>query len=707
MNSGQMDLTLTGTEIFSEAGDDRSSEAGAAIESDPPDSTSVPAWLAAVLVEAILRCDHAGRILEVHGPVELLPAPKDELIGSRIADLGTLPAAFRQAWSMTLDRTIDTQRAQIYAYQLEGPAGLRAFEARVLPQDSGGVAVVIRDVGERNRLRERIEHVAMHDTLTGLPNARALRERLEAWLGRDARGDGARTNLRPVVGPIARPSARPSARTTPHAISHTAPVALLIVDLDRFKQSNDLNGRSIGDSLLRLVAQRLLREASSELRGRPYNADDASNPNVVDERPREDGDILVARIGGDQFAVAWRMAELNDDATDDASDGAGNGVDDAAQDAAGSALKAMDPSAHSAAFATRLITALGSPTRLAGQTLFVRASIGIALHPDDALDAATLFSHAEAALMRAKQAGRNQYRRHGDDDLQARAAGVIPFVPPNNEAALRRALASHEFLLVYQPKFELASSIVADVADAGERGALAPGALIAVEALVRWRTSTGALLTPREFVPLAESSGIIRPLGDWVLATALAEAACFAEQGGARVGVAVNVSLWQLHDRAFVHGVDAALREHGFAPGELTMEIAETAFLEDIRLVADTLAELSALGVRLAIDHFGVGTAGLVALKSLPISEIKIDRSFIAGAAIDAFDATIVAGLIEMAHNLGIMVTAEGVERADQIAALSQMRCDAIQGYFVGEPMRASELVALPRLWRKTRRVRA
>ena len=189
--------------------------------------------------------------------------------------------------------------------------------------------------------------------------------------------------------------------------------------------------------------------------------------------------------------------------------------------------------------------------------------------------------------------------------------------------------------------------------------------------------------------------------------TALAEAARFAERGGARVGVAINVSLWQLHDRAFVHGVDAALREHGFAPGELTIEIAETSFLEDIRLVADTLAELSALGVRLAIDHFGVGTAGLVALKSLPISEIKIDRSFIAGAAIDAFDATIVAGLIEMAHNLGIVVTAEGVERADQIAALSQMRCDAIQGYFVGEPMSASELVALPRLWRKTRNLKS
>ena len=674
MNSAQMDLSLTLTEVFAEASDEAASEDGSAVREARPESASVPAWLDAALVEVILRCDHAGRVLEVHGPVELLPVPKDELVGSRVADLNTLPAAFRQAWSMALDRCIDTQCAQIYAYDLDVPAGRRSFEARMFPQDTGRTAIVIRDVGERNRLRERIEHVAMHDTLTGLPNVRALRERLEAWLGRDGRIERERASS--LAGP----------RVVPRVI----PIVLLIVDLDRFKQGNDLNGRSIGDSLLRLVAQRLLREASSELRGRPYNADDASNPNVADESPREDGNILVARIGGDQFAVAWHMADGSD--ADDAA---------AADDPTRTAPHAMDPNARSAAFATRLITALGSPTRLAGQTLFVRASIGIALHPDDALDAATLFSHAEAALMRAKHAGRNQYRRHGDDELKARAA----LLPPNNEAALRRALASNEFLLVYQPKFELVSSIVSEPAEPGARSPLAPGAVIAVEALVRWRTSTGALLTPREFVPLAESSGIIRPLGDWVLMNALAEASRFAEQGGARVGVSVNVSLWQLHDRAFVHGVDAALREHGFAPRELTIEIAETAFLEDIRLVADTLAELAALGVRLAIDHFGVGTAGLVALKSLPISEIKIDRSFIAGAAIDAFDATIVAGLIEMAHNLGIVVTAEGVERADQVAALSQMRCDAIQGYFVGEPMRASELVALPRLWRKTRDV--
>ena len=227
--------------------------------------------------------------------------------------------------------------------------------------------------------------------------------------------------------------------------------------------------------------------------------------------------------------------------------------------------------------------------------------------------------------------------------------------------------------------------------------------MLSVEALVRWRTARGDVLVPYQFLPVAESSGAIKPLGDWVLRTALAEVAAFESQGAARVGVAVNVSMLQLHDRTFVQAVEAALAESGMAPSELTIELAETSFVEDVRLVSDTLAELSSMGVRIAIDHFGAGTAGLVALKSLPIDEIKIDRGFVAGASIDAFDATIVAGLIDMAHNLGIRVTADGVERFDQVASLSQMRCDALQGFLVGEPMSAAELVALPRLWRRNR----
>jgi predicted signal transduction protein with EAL and GGDEF domain len=611
-----------------------------AIDVAAPD---VGRWLDVALDEAILRCDHLGRVTETFGPPALLPEESGVLLGRRVSEVETLPSAMRHGWSTAFERSLDTQRGQITAYTLDRGDGLRSFEARMLPLGGGATVIAIRDVGERNLLRERVEYIAMHDGVTGLGNMRVLRERLGAWMRLNSEG----TSI------------------------DATPVALLIIDLDRFKQSNDLQGRSIGDSLLRLVAQRLHREAQSELRGRAYDAHDAANPNRH-EGPigdvQQSAQLAVVRLGGDQFAIAWRIGDAGDEAR-----------------------------ARAIALADRVITALAAPTRIAGQTLFVRASIGLALYPADALDPSTLFSQAEAALKRAKLAGRNQHRRHGDDDALTRSASL----PPNSEAALRAALASNQFLLVYQPKFELASSLT--TGDVGERGALNPGAMIAVEALVRWRTPSGALLIPQDFISLAEASGMIRPLGDWVLRTALAEVGRFASQGAKRVGVTINISLLQLHDRAFVETVSAALREHGFAAKELTFEIAETAFLEDIRLVADSLAELAALGVRLAIDHFGVGTAGLVALKSLPVDEIKIDRTFIAGAAIDAFDATIVAGLIEMAHNLGMTVTADGVERVDQIAALSQMRCDAIQGYFVGEPMAALDLVAQASLWQKTR----
>ena len=498
----------------------------------------------------------------------------------------------------------------------------------------------IRDVGERDQLRERATHHALHDAVTGLGNLRNLRERLDAW-------------MRPGM-PVDRTNAQP--------------VALLLIDLDRFKQSNDLYGRSIGDSLLRLVAQRIRRETLRELLGQRYEPHDVGNPNGIDARddPPTSAALALVRVGGDQFAVAWRIGDRS----------TAGGV--------------ADPAASATGLAARLITALAAPTRIAGQTLFVRASIGVALHPGDAATPSALLSQAEAALKRAKAAGRNQYRRHGDDDVPAEASSRLP----GTETALRAALAADEFLLVYQPKFRLSTALI-------ERtGVVAPGTLIAVEALVRWRTPSGALLIPHEFVPLAEASGMIRPLGDWVLHTALAEVSRFPVVAGRRIGVTVNVSLLQLHDRQFVQTVEAALRQAGIAAADLTIEIAETAFLEDIRLVADPLAELSAMGVRLAIDHFGVGTAGLVALKALPIDEIKIDRSFIAGAAIDAFDATIVASLIGMAHDLGMTVTAEGVERIDQLASLGQMRCDAIQGYFVGEPMTADDLVATASLWR-------
>ena len=589
----------------------------------------------AALADVVLRCDRTSRVLDVFGPPEQLPAAPAELVGSRLSERADVPEAVRRIWLTTLERAFDTGRAQICAYALDVLAGPREFEARLTPVDSDEAIVVIREVSERNRLRERVHHVALHDTLTGLANARALREGLTAW--------------------IARGPARVDRQV----------FALFLVDLDRFKQINDARGQPVGDSLLRLIAQRLVRCAAGETAGETAHK------------------ALVARIGGDQFALALRFP------------------DD---------VKAPAADAFAGALAKGLLATIGEPTRLFGTTLFARASIGVALFPQDGLDPATLFSNAEAALMRAKQRGRNQYRLYGDHDADAgdKPAAASSSSPPDGERALRAALAAGQISLLYQPKFELSSSLEREASLRGDatEPALSAGTVIGVEALVRWQVAGHGALAPAQFIPLAEKTGFIRPLGNWVLREALKQVARFAELGAARVGVSVNVSVLELHDRDFVRDVEAALSAFGFVAHELTLEIAETAFVEDMRLVADTLAELSALGVNFAIDHFGTGTAGFVALKSLPIREIKIDRAFIAGCAIDAFDATIVSGLIEIAHNLGLSVTAEGVERADQIAFLSQVRCDAIQGYFVGTPMSATELVRTTRLWHNTRAAR-
>jgi EAL domain-containing protein (putative c-di-GMP-specific phosphodiesterase class I) len=235
---------------------------------------------------------------------------------------------------------------------------------------------------------------------------------------------------------------------------------------------------------------------------------------------------------------------------------------------------------------------------------------------------------------------------------------------------------------LFQPKIDVQGSVM--------RG---------VEALVRWPVSSTETLAPDRFIPLAERTGLIVPLGQWVLAESLKQVCALQAQRGRALDLAVNVSTTQLRQARFAEEVRELLRSNEFSPSRLTLEIAETQLHDDLHAAIDTLAELAGLGVRIAIDDFGTGYGGLSWLKSLPVHEIKIDRSFIKGCAIDAFDAAIVSGLIDIAHNLGIRVVAEGVERADQIAFLTQVQCDSIQGYFLGMPMSAAELGRVERLW--------
>ncbi len=337
--------------------------------STSPDA-SAPRWIERALDEAIVRCDRTGRMVEVIGPTDLLPVPAEHLVGHRVIDVAAVPIEVRMAWAAGLERVFDTLRPQIRGYRTERDGTTREHEVRFVPVDAGQAVLVIRDVAERNRLRERLEHFALHDLLTGLPNLRALREHLVRWL-------------------------RPGASRDP--VSPSA-VVLLVVDLDRFKQTVDLQGRSVGDGLLRIVSQRLRRVAQQALHEPQRDADVGTRPPMD---PRADEDLVVARIGGDQFAVACRL-DLDHAMPGDADD-------------------------RAVLLANRLLAALAEPTRLAGQVLFVRASIGDrALGPFRAGVQCIEFVLQHAALLETGEpAGQLRSTLHALRDVTAGCVGDV------------------------------------------------------------------------------------------------------------------------------------------------------------------------------------------------------------------------------------------------------------------------------------------
>jgi diguanylate cyclase (GGDEF)-like protein len=418
-------------------------------------------------------------------------------------------------------------------------------------------------------------HQALHDPLTGLPNRELFADRV---------GQAIRTADRQL-----------------------RPAALLLLDLDRFKDVNDTLGHHHGDRLLGKVATRLTRA----LRG-------------VD---------TVARLGGDEFAVLL---------PDVGADGA-------------------------PAVADKLRAALHRPLTLDGVGLDLDASIGIAVYPDHGGDAAELLQHADVAMYAAKQthAGFVVYHPAVDQHSPRRLALL---------GGLRRALERDELVLHYQPKADLHSGQV--------RGA---------EALVRWQHPAHGLLGPGEFIPLAERTGLIHPLTRWVLDTALRQAAEW-RRAGHRLSIAVNISTRSLLDRDFPEQVAERLAAFKVPPGSLVLEVTESAVMADPALALDVLGRLHALGVGLAVDDFGTGYSSMAYLKALPVDELKVDRSFVGHMTTSNSDAVIVRSTIDLGHNLGLHVVAEGVENRATWEQLAALGCDTAQGYHLGRPMPAAEL---------------
>jgi diguanylate cyclase (GGDEF)-like protein len=436
----------------------------------------------------------------------------------------------------------------------------------------------VRRIIDANQAEKRIRHLAYNDSLTGLPNRSLFIDQL-----------GHRIE---------------------HARQAGESVALLFLDLDRFKNVNDTLGHDVGDRLLVAVAQRLRRSVR--------NAD------------------CVARLGGDEFTVV-----LTD---------------------------VVGPNAAVAA-AQNICRALGTPFQIDGNDIFVTASVGISLYPHDGADVGTLLKHADTAMYRAKK------NHSGFQFFEASMEqSISDHVQLEND--LRRALDRKEFDVYYQPQ--------ARVSD---------GRLVGMEALVRWKHPVRGMVSPADFIPLAEETGLITRLGEWVLRTACAQLQKWIEDGLPPIRVAVNLSVKQLLQKDFTTTVEQALADTGLPPDLLELEITESTLMENAQDTLQALHRLRGLGLRLSIDDFGTGYSSLSYLKRFPVDIIKIDRSFVRDVSHDADDASIVTGIIALAHSLRLEVVAEGVETEAQLQFLRKQSCDILQGYLLSQPVPAEQFV--------------
>ena len=389
-------------------------------------------------------------------------------------------------------------------------------------------------------------------------------------------------------------------------------LAVFFLGLDRFKHINDSLGHAIGDQLLQAIAQCLV--------------------------PCVRHSDTVSRAGGDEFVLLLPCIEDADSA---------------------------------AACAQKMLAALARPQRIAGHDLYLGASIGIAIFPDDGADAATLMNSADSAMYHAKENGGNHYLFF-EADMNARAVQrqVI-------EASLRRALERQEFVLHYQPKINLQS-----------------GSIVGVEALIRWQHPEQGLLAPSEFVAVAEDCGLILPIGRWVLREACLQAQAWRRAGLPPISIAINTSALEFRAKDFLENIRATLAETGMPPHCLELELTENVLMRDTEASNFVLRALTDLGVKLAVDDFGTGYSSLSYLRQFPIDSVKIDQSFVTQMSSNPDDASIVTAVISMGQSLKKCVVAEGVETQEQAAFLRAQHCDVGQGYYFGRPAPAADLAA-------------
>src|SRR5579884_4271057 len=534
----------------------------------------------------VMVWDRHGRIRHVNqGAEQILRIPRQDLIGRSglrpstrlIAEDGTELLPEQRPSASLFSRT--AQRNRTFGVAREGwePRWIHGDAVPLLDNDGSVEQVIFSfvDITERKDAEDALAHKALHDGLTGLPNRTLLMDRLEGAMA------------------LAR-------RRGTHC-------ALMLIDLDRFKDVNDTFGHQIGDIVLLETGarmKRVLRQSDT-----------------------------VGRLGGDEFAVL---------------------------------LPDVEGELGACQAAEKIVDVLDEPLYLEGELVDIDASIGISIFPEHGDDPDTLLRHADVAMYVAKRENDVvQVYRHDYDPQSAERISL--------KSDLKRAIDADELVLHFQPKIDLAE----------------PGNLL-VEALVRWQHPMRGLIPPDKFIPFAEQVGLIRPLTRWVVNAAVRQCRAWHDDG-LPVSVAINLSVRNLHDPAFMDVLRSAIAEHHVSPEWIKLEMTESTVMNQPERVLRTLTELRRLGFELSIDDFGTGYSSLAYLRQLPVNEIKIDKSFIREMTTNASDDVIVRSTIDLGHNLGLLVVAEGVEDADAWQRLREMGCDAIQGYYIARPMAADE----------------
>jgi diguanylate cyclase (GGDEF)-like protein/PAS domain S-box-containing protein len=530
-------------------------------------------------VVGIFRSTPAGRYIDVNPSMARMLgyASPDEMI-ARITDISRqvyVEPKRREELKRLLEEQTTVKNFECAVYRKDGSKMWFSANMRVVSEN--GVVVgyegTNEDITDRKVAEERVQYLAYYDALTALPNRTLLQDRLTKALA-----DARRQKYK---------------------------IALLFLDLDRFKDINDSLGHAVGDLFLQEVAERLKRFAREQ--------------------------DTVARLGGDEFLIT--LTHIKD-------------ISDAA------------------VAAERLMDAMIAEFVIQGHAVNISCSIGISIFPEHGANCEMLIKNADAAMYSAKADGRNNFRFF-TEDMNADAVERLTL-----ESGLRSALAQEQLFLMYQPQMDIAT-----------------GRITGLEALLRWQHPELGLVPPDRFIRIAENSGLIVPIGEWVLRTACSEARKWQDDGFSAVTVAVNVSAVQFRQENFGEVIRKVLHETGLPAQRLELELTESLLLANADVTLSVLKELKSIGVTLAIDDFGTGYSNFSYLRRFQISKLKIDRSLIQDIGVNPDDAAITAAIISMAKSLYLKVIAEGVENEAQMAFLRAHQCDEIQGYYFSKPL--------------------